>query len=203
MKKISLYSAALVMCLFFYQTDLLAQKEKKELGKQHILQLEKTAMVVVLMTGSNKINSLEKSNQQEKADVLKNENRQKQLELIQVFKRNFTFCEVYFIFNTDLQKAKAGNLNDVLLDDSLEYNFKLQNHHPNFYFCRIGEIYFETFGTTMDGIALYDSSFNMLDPPFPYYLRRHYSLTFVHRDDDELVFEFNDRLLKYQDKTQK
>ena len=89
----------------------------------------------------------------------------------------------------------------MLLNDSLEHDIKLQIQYSSFYFCRIGDIYFDTFSSTMDGLVLYDSSYSMLKKPFPYYLRRHYSLTFVHRDDDELVFDYNNQLIKFYNKS--
>lgn len=201
MKNVTLYLIVLFIALLFHQNKLFAQKGIKERAKNHIIQLKESAIIVVLNTGNNQINAYIKANNTERADKIKKENRQKQLELIQVFNRNFTFCKVYFIFNSDLQKAKAGNLNDVLLNDSLEHDIKLQIQYSSFYFCRIGDIYFDTFSSTMDGLVLYDSSYSMLKKPFPYYLRRHYSLTFVHRDDDELVFDYNNQLIKFYNKS--
>lgn len=199
MKNLIIY--IIILFLLFNQNKLLAQKGKKELANKHIVQLKESAIIVVLNTGNNQIKAYIETNNTDRADKIKKENRRKQLELIQVFKKNFTFCKVYFIFNSDLQKAKAGNLNDVLLNDSLEYDIKLQIQYSSFYFCRIGDIYFDTFSSTMDGLVLYDSSYSMLKKPFPYYLRRHYSLTFVHRDDDELVFDYNNQLIKFYNKS--
>ena len=126
MKNVTLYLIVLFIALLFHQNKLFAQKGIKERAKNHIIQLKESAIIVVLNTGNNQINAYIKANNTERADKIKKENRQKQLELIQVFNRNFTFCKVYFIFNSDLQKAKAGNLNDVLLNDSLEHDIKLQ-----------------------------------------------------------------------------
>ncbi len=198
MKNLIIY--IIILFLLFNQNKLLAQKGKKELANKHIVQLKESAIIVVLNTGNNQIKAYIETNNTDRADKIKKENRRKQLELIQVFKKNFTFCKVYFIFNSDVQKAKAGNLNDVLLNDSLEYDIKLQIKYSSIYFCRIGDIYFDTFGNAMDGLVLYDSSYSMLKKPFPYYLRRHYSLTCVHRDDDELVFDFNNKLIKFYNK---
>jgi hypothetical protein len=173
--------------------------QKRAVAAKHVLALKQSALIVVLKTGSNQIAALETSKQTERIAKLKAQYKKEQQEIIISFNDNFSFCPVYFVLSTDLQQAKLGNFEGILLNDSLQYDTALQYPYNTYYFCSVGDVYFESFGTTMDGIAIYDNSYKMLEEPFPYYLRRHYSLAFVHRSTPELIMDYNNRLAEYAD----
>ncbi|MBL4623930.1 MAG: hypothetical protein JKY42_02135 [Flavobacteriales bacterium] len=186
-----------LVSLLLFLINTIAVVAQKEEAYQHIKSLKQSALIVVLKTGSNKIASLEKSKQTKKADDLKAQYKKEQLEIVAAFYQYFSFCPVYFIYNTDLRQAKSGNFEGILLNDSLQPDLSIQYSGAAYYFCSLGNIYFDTYDTTMEGIAIFDSSYTMLKDPFPYYLRKHYSLAFIHRTNEDLVKTFHEKIAEF------
>jgi hypothetical protein len=104
-------------------------KINSNVAYMQIKEIKDNAILVRLKTSENQINALRKMGRSEEAAQLEKKQRRTNLEIMNAFKKNFTFCPVFFFYSSSTGKIKHANYKGCLLNDSLiadtsiRYNF--------------------------------------------------------------------------------
>ena len=117
MKKIVFFLVFLFPLICFFQ-NVSAKKVKnrkliKQTARQQINQLKEGAILVRLMTKKNSILALRYSGREEQADRIECEQIEFNKRVICAFKKNFSFCKVYFFFNDNSLIVKDKKFNNI------------------------------------------------------------------------------------------
>jgi hypothetical protein len=186
MKKISFI---ILSILFFVSTISYAQK-RKDKARANIDMLKNGALFVRLKTSELKISALKKNGQEKEAEKIRIDQENTNKSIIAAFKKNFTFCPVYFFYSNNSTQVKEGNYKGLLFDanNSTDINFSGSNY-------LIGE-YDESKGTELNAFYIEDKNYDLLRPPFPY-LIKHNQMLVASKSDDEMVILLNKKLTEF------
>ena len=159
-----------------------------ERGIRDIVQLRKGLLIVRLNFRERSIQYFRESGKEKKAFEMKLQQDSLNTELMRAFKRNYTFCPVYFIRSDDYSLFREGR-RDILLNSRLQRDSSI--HLPSnlpFYFLDLGDLmgnalideyHYRNLDKTAPSsnvvahntLVLKDSSLTQLSPPFPYYIK--------------------------------
>ncbi|MDD2636101.1 MAG: hypothetical protein PHW82_11445 [Bacteroidales bacterium] len=141
-------------------------------AKNHIVRLHDSSVLLVrLQTKERSLRAYRDAGRNKFAD--KEELKQKALnqQIINAFRKNFNFCDVYFFYSDkslDIKNAEFSKL--VFLNDSLHEDTSIS---PNLkkHYVYIAEFKTITPETGIKGLVIMDNNFNPLNKPFPYYAK--------------------------------
>ncbi|MCK9498729.1 MAG: hypothetical protein GX793_02175 [Bacteroidales bacterium] len=168
------------------------------IAKQQINDLHSGALLVRLKTGKNSIDALLKSGKTELAKKKQEQIDQENHRIIQAFKSQFNFCQVYFFYSDDSKFVKENNLDEVcFIDENLQKlnNFKIE--FDKFLIAEFGNVkgdtskyyshselkttanfsqesqstYYGGGSTDAKGLIIKDQNFIQLRKPFPYFAK--------------------------------
>ena len=140
-------------------------------------------LLVMLHLSTNKIEALKKRNMEEVILQVIQSDEEINNSIMRDFSKNFTFCPVYFFYDTCYEKAKAKQWEDITFYDYESINVKKKittQHFSDYYFAEIGyrspgsQLDIDTVGRNRDqyrgeedhvatmnyGVNLYDEDFN-------------------------------------------
>lgn len=198
MKTLIFISAMIIGTLGISQTSNKELKQiKEELSVKYINDLNRGVLLVRLKTKSTTINALKEHGQLEKAKKVEKEVLEFNVTLIQAFKSNFNFCDVYFFTSDYTSRVKNKQFNEVFfLDDKGEVDENITPNPDVFLIAEYGSVEADTVtyyqGThTQQGkegletrdtysgrgsfgfeaLLMRNDQFVQLSDPFPYYIK--------------------------------
>ncbi len=104
-----------------------------------ILHLKGNMLIVRLKTNDRSIDAYEKNGKKELAEKLRNENRERNLKILDAFEREFDFCPVLFMYTSSTKDLLAGKQN-VFLNDKLEIDSNIKLSNCDYYFAEYGTV---------------------------------------------------------------
>jgi len=184
------YSKAQFSKLFYTQEDSIAYS--------HIQKLKNSVLLVRLRTNHIAIQSLLDQKRIKDAEYLLRKAEEENLSIMRAFNTVFTFCDVHFFLSESSEDVLWRDFEGVFVDEELraKKGSPIEEYDP-FYTLEVGNIYFQTFSETFEGIAVMDEHFKQLKKPFPYYVRKFSGIRVVERTNEDLVLELQKKLDKF------
>jgi len=172
------------------------RKLKKESAKKHIEELRKGVLLVRLKTADPSIEALKKNGDFKKAEQLKLRQEYINRNLVDAFKRKYTFSEVQFFYSNSSADVKKGNLEGIFLDQRLQLDSSIkiakdkkiftvelatieqdslqQYSHESLTFVgsqKEKERFYGSPNLGLRGLVIKTRDFKQLSRPFPFYTR--------------------------------
>ena len=111
------------------------------------------------------------------------------------FKKNFNYSKVYFFADTLTEQVKSRDFSHVTwLDTMLQADASVHLNPQTFFLvAEFGSL--NQSEMPVEGLKVLNASFEMMQPPFPYFIRTYNGLfTFMKRKSDQAVKALNERL---------
>ena len=107
--------------------------------------------------------------------------------IVAAFKKNFTFCPVYFFYSNYSNEVKAGNYKGMLMnvDYQTDSTFSGNNY-------LIGE-FDASANTQLAAFIIKNKNYEQLESPFPFLIKQNQALVST-RSNDEIVILLNKKL---------
>lgn len=173
-------------------------------AEEHIKLLKSGILLVRLKTKQNAVLLMEARGMQEDADLVWEEQRKKNDEIVKAFELIFDFCPVYFFYDENSGTVRDGNYEGLLLNADYDtLNLDTLPDFDNVYFADIGDVYFETFNQHMKGAIVLDSAMNLLPRRFPSIVRKRAGLSIIKRTNTSVIEEMNEKLHKFYERAVK
>lgn len=186
------------------QLDKVFINHKDSVAFNHIRQLKNSTLLVRLHTQSRAIEILRSKKRHREADILVARNARRNKEVINAFRGVFDFCDVYFFYSEDSNAIRDGEFEGIFRDDSLQVIPKVPlTKDSTFYIADFGLVYFQAFGEYFEGVAMMNRNFELLEKPFPYYVRKRSGMAIFKRTDAEMVIKLQENLSKYYESSSK
>lgn len=187
-------SAALFLLFLSLQFPLFSFSQSSKNAHDAIVMLKRGALFVKLKTSDNAINGLIERGRKDEAERLRSSQALENSETMQAFKKNFSFCKIYFFYSTNSAKIKDGNYKGCLINTSNEIDSSFTGSDY-----LIGE--FNTSATNrIEAFIIEDKNFDQLKSPFPFMTRVNKNGVFT-RTKDEIAKAVNDELTFFWNKT--
>ncbi|HYG52206.1 MAG TPA: hypothetical protein VD905_14950 [Flavobacteriales bacterium] len=166
------------------------RKKNRAAVKKAIKQLKEGGAVIYIVKDRKlKSGAMKEKGLEEKAVRLETERMNKQKIIVQGIAKNFTFCPVYFMFQSDLDKLIKGEMAGNFLDTTLQKKPSIAFSHSYFLLLDYGDVYDEpgkvycdtcksdlTGRTSLktDCFVFKNKYLSQLTKPFPYFITCHY-----------------------------
>jgi len=175
---------------------------KDNVAFSHIRSLKQGVLLVRLHTNEHSIEALEQRGRHRDAQKLRDQQRKENLEIIRSFRYLFSFCEVRFFLSYYSYEVANDYYEGIFVNDSLELDSSITiptNEH--IYIADFGDVHFQAFGSSVEGVVVMDRHFEALERPFPYYVRKRSGLTVVKRSDGDMVKVLQENLSEFYGKS--
>lgn len=169
-------------------------------AQHHIKELKRCTLLVRLQTKENQINYFKNQKDFSAVERIKTEQAKVNQNLKLAFNNFFDFTQVAFFYSTDSKKVALGDFHNVLLNENLERDSSIQFTDTTYYIVDVSEVFYETYQEHMQGLVILDKYFQQLKKPFPYHVRRRAGMSFIKREDADLVRIFNENLHEFYGK---
>ncbi len=165
------------LCLF----DTTAYAQKHQLRDSLVQDFRSGTLIVRLKTHENRLNSIEevldkastspsyRKRLTEKRDIIIANRDRFNEDLVSAFSKEYTFSEVRFIFDRDVKRFQAGELEGVFLGTDLTPLSEVKPIQGAYYF--FGEGSTQMSGNSREGLLVMDTKGDQLPSWFPSYLR--------------------------------
>jgi hypothetical protein len=183
-------------------------------SENQIINLKESALLVRLKTSENTINALRAAEKYDKAEKVQLNQKHENEKIINAFKKNYDFSEVFFFYSYNSEKVRLKQFENIFLNESLEIDSTLVfNPNRDFFIAEFGYLERDTMkyyshssivpaeNGGVDLIANYytpssdfdfyalrimDQHFVQLNRPFPYYTRAIYKT--IRKHPEQLLF---------------
>lgn len=168
-----------ILFLLFSTAQLAAQKT--QLRDSLIQDFRNGTLIIRLNSHENKLKSIQtvldradtspnhRKRLTEKRDlVIANRDRFNQ-DLVTAFNKYYKFSEIRFIYDQDIKRFQAGELNEVFLGQDLQPLATSQPINGSYYF--LGEAITQMSGNSREGLLVMDKNGDQLPSWFPSYFR--------------------------------
>jgi len=190
------------------------RKIRIQSSENQILKLKESALLVRLKTSENKINALREAGKYDEAEKVRNIQEYENQKIIDAFKQNYDFSEVYFFYSYDSEKVRLKQFENIFLNESLKVDSTIRfNFDRDFFTAEFGYLAQDTIkyyshssidpaekggvkqrahyykpSSNFDFYALriMDQNFVQLNRSFPYYTRVVYKS--IKKHPEELLF---------------
>lgn len=183
------------LCLIVVLTAFTADTESARAAR-HLAQLKGGVLLIRLHEHSGVQKRLLELKQYQRLADKKEEVKRKNEEMIQSFGAHYRFSKYYFFYarNTDLIVAK--NYTKVVFDSTQTMIDTALLSNTPIYILDGETVFFENFGSDFEGYALYNDSMELLEKPFPYYVRKRGIGMIRKRTENEMVMKLQESLEK-------
>ncbi|HEY0030481.1 MAG TPA: hypothetical protein VGC65_06975, partial [Bacteroidia bacterium] len=158
-----------------------------------IVMLKSGALFVRLKTSELKINGLKQKGMLKEAEVIRIDQENKNKLIMAAFKKNFTFCPVYFFYSNHSTQVKEGLYQGLIFDADMNTDLKFSGDKY-----LIGE-YDESQTTQIAAFFIKDKNYEQLRSPFPFLIKQNQMLVST-RSDDAIVLLLNEKLWEFYGK---
>lgn len=182
--------------IFRINPDLGKNPVIKEKPKAEYISLKDMVLLVRVPSRWQEINFYRNKGNETEANRIRTENRNEVLEIIYAFEKSYQFGQVLFFYDSSSKAVLNGSLAGIFIDkNTLEPDTSLKPISNNLFIGEFGSAYSEDFNhSTSYGFVMYDSKFNQLKSPFPYFINAKFGiLTKV-----ETIKRLDERLNDYQ-----
>jgi hypothetical protein len=182
----------IILLISIFTCPAQAQR-KRDRAKDNIVMLKEGALLVRLRTSDLQIEGLKKMGKTEEAEKLKAEQEARNNSIIAAFKKEFTFCKVYFFYSSHSADVTAGNCKGIIFDADLNLyaDFNCEK-------CLVGE-FDKSETTSLDAFIIKNRNYEQLKSPFPYLVRLNQAFVST-RSDEKIVQTLNGRLFEFYSK---
>jgi len=193
--------------VLFENSDLIGKSEPirdRVSAISNIQKLQEGALLVRLKTRQRTIDAFKNSGYLKMANQVEMKQKTRNQRLMNAFRKNFSFCEVYFFYSEDSEKMMEGMYEGIFLDENLEKNARIVLKEDFILTAEVGNIikdrvsvdasgneYAANSGMSESLLVIKDSNFEQLRRPFPYYVRA------GDRFIDKKVAKLNKRLFAF------
>lgn len=190
----------LLVVLFIFQVSLSWGQKRYIVNESdssffHIKKLKKATVLIRLRTLENSYYYLQALGKKEAAERVLREQKKKNYEIVRAFEVMYKFTPYKFFYSNQTANIKNGFFDGVFLNEKLEEDESVKlSDTSNYYIVDVGDIYFPSFGSSMNGVAMLDKNFNILKKPFPYYVRKREGVFFLKRTYADVVRIFDSNL---------
>lgn len=190
--------------LVFFATIGFTQNSHKEIKKvntrqsvEQIQKLKNGVLIIRLKTSNSTINAFRERGREEEAQKVEEKVKESGLELIKAFKKNFDFCDFYFVASTYTIPLKEKNFKEVIFfNEKMEIDSSIKPDLSNFLIAEYGSVesdtnsyyqgsyvnrggeglekrdtYSESGSFGYEALIIRDDHFMQLASPFPYNIR--------------------------------
>lgn len=171
-------------------------EQKNTYVAHHLSQLKEGVLLVRLHEDLNIQKKMRELKQYRRLEAKKEEVALKNKELMDAFSDYYSFSQVYFFYarNTSGVVAKdyGQNVFDtgfVKVSDSLFYDMPV-------YILDGENVHFEHFGEDAEGYGLYNDTMELMQKPFPFYVRKRSGTLIVERTETQMVMKLQAKLDK-------
>jgi hypothetical protein len=164
------------------EAQVIKGKQNRLRSEQAIVDLREGALVVRLKSKRNKIEKLEEAIANPELDEKERNRLKKELDettmekeeynagLSDAFVNYYTFSAIYFMYDTSSVALKNGVKSGFLLDKDLKVDPNITIGEDSIFVIYNGELD-ATNSSGMEALIIMDGNFNILQSPFPYYIR--------------------------------
>lgn len=151
----------------------------------NVQKLKNGTLLIRLYEGINKYEALKKKKLILKADEFKKQRYVENLRIVNALKKKYKFSKVAYFYGTDTEKVLKGELDGVLLNDSLRRGGVMFSG-GFFMIAEMGDIDAEAFGSSVQGFAIFTDKMKKPAKPFPHFVSRR-GIIMIKRSDFELA----------------
>ncbi len=195
---------------------------RDKIMQEQIIKLKNGVLLIRLQSKHNAINALMNANQQEQAEKFKKKQENYNKEIINAFRKNFTFCPFYFFFVEHTENVKSKDFEKVIfVNDSLQPDASIKMANKNFLIGEFGIIeqdtaqYFSNYyyekskdgpkkksayyggaDLRFEALRILSDQFIQLAYPFPYYVKASGSSTDF-KKMNKVVVKMNNNLAQF------
>ncbi len=180
LRKLSLLFS-LCICLSLY-----GQNDE---ARQHLRQLKNSMLLVRLQTKSMSIEALEAQGRHKQAEALREKQYLENKEAVLSFRNNFDFCPVYFFYSSASDNIREGKFEGQLFNSHFQ-PLELAEKPDTFFTAEFGA----TPRMAIEGLIIMDQEMRPLDPPFPFFQRKHIFFSLVKLSKAKIIARLNHRL---------
>lgn len=165
-------------------------------AEQHIQQMKEGIVLVRLHTNENTIRHYVNYGNYDAAREERIEQAERNRQIFLAFNTAFDFTNAMFFYSNQSEAVKARDFEEVyFLDKEMKPDptLTVPKGKP-IYIVDVGDVYFESFQTHMEGIVVMTNDFSPLRKPFPYHVRKRSGLKILERTDLEMVEKLNEEL---------
>jgi hypothetical protein len=167
---------------------------------KHISELKNGVLLIRLHEHTGVQKKLLELKQYKRLEEKKKEVALKNGEMLDAFKAHYTFSKYYFFYARNTQKIVAKNFESVVFDTNLVAIDAQEFNNTTLYMLDGETVFFESFGDDQEGYAIYNDSLQLLEKPFPYYIRKRGVGMIRKRTENEMVIKLQETLEKTYDK---
>ncbi|MGB1241060.1 MAG: hypothetical protein ACPG49_00970 [Chitinophagales bacterium] len=170
----------------------------------NIQKLKEGALLVRLKTRQRTIDAFKDRGYLKMANQVEMKQKTRNQRLMNAFRKNFSFCEVYFFYSEDSEKMRSEMYEGIFLNENLEKDAGIVLNEDFILTAEVGNIikdpvsvdasgneYAATWGMSESLLVIKDANFEQLRRPFPYYVRA------GDRFIDKKVAKLNKRLFAF------
>lgn len=175
MKKIYLLIAIGIL-LVVGRYDCMSQDKNahKKRANESIVQLKSGALLVQLQSKQITIDSYREKGYQSIADDIAQKQHEDNIKLIRAFNESFRFCKVYFFLSDQMEALKEKQFENVVFvnkngDNDPSIKLKESFYMIASYFTEPDKKKNSLLSSSV--LTIWDSDFNAMAKPFPYYIK--------------------------------
>ncbi len=141
-------------------------------AKNHIIRLHDSSILLVrLQTKESSLQAYRNAGRHKFADKKELEQKALNQHIINAFRKNFNFCEVYFFYSNESSKIIEQKYHEtIFLNDSLQKTPSIKPSLEAYYYY-IAEFKTISSETGIQGLIIMDSEFKQLNKPFPFFAK--------------------------------
>jgi len=203
------------------------RSQSRALMKEQIKLLKEGVLLIRLQTQNNSITALNEANQYRLASKIKEKQEKKNRKIVAAFRKNFTFCPVYFFTSNYSINILSKHTNEIIfLNDSLQPDTSVKlnsakfltaefgiidrdtaKYYSDYYYYRgkrgteYKNIYYSGPDMGFEALKIMSDRFVQLKNPFPFKVRTFSSLPVIRRKPSKTVRRMNKKLLKFYQET--
>ncbi len=162
----------------------------------HIQQMHHGAVLIRLHTQEHAIRYYHERGDYDSEARIREKQREINTEIALAFRGVFDFSKMYFFYSHHSDEVEQGKLDaGFFVNENLEEDpsIKLDSSLP-VYVIDLGDVFFDTFGSSMKGLVVMNQSFEPLKKPFPYIVRKRSGLKILERSVLDVVTKLNENL---------
>ena len=188
------YAKFTTLLAFLMLFPLFSEAQTRSLAKQQLQELKENGIIIRFDTKEFVINGLENKGRLEEAQEVKIELAKLKSEIIESFKKYYTYSKVYICDSDELTNGKAvKTVRD--LDSNL---VSLDTDAKKYYVLNPHRVYFEAFGDYHHGFGIVDINLKNIPKPFPYYVMKREGLFFLRIPFSAMVLKLQRKFVKFE-----
>lgn len=178
--------------IFLFIPLITLGQTRKEVASQNIQNLKNGALIVRLKTAENKINALKKVGREKEAEEAAKKQYLENQEIYTAFKTIYNFSPVYFFYSSSSNNILLEKYKGNLLNEKLEVDTTINVTEQYIYISEFDN----TPGTGLSALVIKNKKFELLEKPFPFYVKGYDLFPVFRRHKSDMISIMNGKLHK-------